>query len=185
MKGHAMITLQRITTADAELYHYVENLLVQSFPDNEYRPLEQLRDYTDHKKAFCNNVILHENNPIGLLTYWDFGTYCYIEHFAIDTRQRNGGYGRESLQLLCRLLERPVVLEVEMPDNELAERRIRFYQRQDFRLWTKPYKQPPYKAGDSFLPMYLMAYGNLQAERDFESVVSDIHREVYNCTAPC
>ena len=44
-----MIKLQRITTADTDLYSYMEELMIQSFPSKEYRELEELRKYTDTK----------------------------------------------------------------------------------------------------------------------------------------
>ena len=87
-----MIRLQRITTADTDLYSYMKKLMTQSFPSEEYRELEELRKYTDTKTHFYNNIIFHNNTPVGLITYWDFGHFYYIEHFAIDPAQRNGGY---------------------------------------------------------------------------------------------
>ena len=174
-----MIRLQPITTADSTLYDYMERLLTASFPPEEYRTQEALRDYTDNKSAFCNQVILHDETPIGLLTYWDFGRFCYIEHFAIDPTLRNGGYGRQALLQFRQQVQRPIVLEAEEPVEEIARRRIRFYQRLDFQLWKQPYRQPPYNLGDAFLPMRLMAYGDLLGERDYEQVKQTIYREVY------
>ena len=142
-----MIRLQRITTADTDLYSYMEKLMTQSFPSEEYRELEELRKYTDTKTHFYNNIIFHNNTPVGLITYWDFGHFYYIEHFAIDPAQRNG---------------------------------INFYQRQGFSLWEKPYQQPPYKTGDNYLPMLIMAYGDIECGKDFDSVKEHIYREVYN-----
>lgn len=174
-----MIRLQPITTADSTFYDYMECLLTASFPPEEYRTLEALRDYTDNKSAFCNQVILHDETPIGLLTYWDFESFCYIEHFAIDPTLRNGGYGRQALQQFRQQVQRPIVLEAEEPVEEIARRRIRFYQRLDFQLWGQSYWQPPYKPGDAFLPMRLMACGDLLGERDYELVKQTIYREVY------
>ena len=97
-----MIRLQRITTADADWYRFMEELMVQSFPPEEYRPLEQLRLYTDTKPAFYNNIVLEsDDTPVGFFTYWDFGTFCYGEHFAIDPARRNGGYGARVIERLC------------------------------------------------------------------------------------
>ena len=56
-----MIRLQRITTADTDLYSYMEKLMTQSFPSEEYRELEELRKYTDTKTHFYNNIIFHNN----------------------------------------------------------------------------------------------------------------------------
>ena len=69
----------------------MEQLLVASFPTDEYRALEEEREYTDLKEIFYNNIILSDGAPIGLITYWDFGQFYYVEHFAIDPAQRNGG----------------------------------------------------------------------------------------------
>ena len=112
--------------------------------------------------------------------YREFDDFYYVEHFAIDPTLRNGGYGKKTLDYLCKKLDRPIVLEVEMPVEEMAKRRINFYQRQGFILWEKEYKQPPYKPGDNFLPMYLMVFGNLQCKQDFEMIKNKIHKEVYN-----
>lgn len=175
-----MIKLQRITTQDVSLYTYMEQLMTTSFPSEEYRPLEELRHYTDNKPHFYCNIILHHDIPVGFITYWNFGHFYYVEHFAIDPSQRNGGHGKNVLNHLCQQINKPIVLEVEMPEEEIAVRRINFYKRQGFDLWEKPYMQPPYKAGDDYLPMLLMAYGNLKCEQDFEQVKDRIHQEVYN-----
>jgi hypothetical protein len=71
-------------------------------------------------------------------------------------------------------------LEVEIPEEEMAKRRINFYQRQGFSLWEKPYQQPPYKAGDNYLPMLIMAYGDIECGKDFDLVKEHIYCEVYN-----
>lgn len=175
-----MIRLQRITTADTTLYSYMEQLMITSFPPEEYRELEELRKYTDTKSHFHNNIIFHNDIPVGFITYWNFGSFYYVEHFAIDPAQRNGGHGKNVLNHLCQLLEHPIILEVEAPDEEMSRRRINFYQRHGFSLWETPYKQPPYKAGDNYLPMFLMAYGDLQSEKDYDTVKGHIYREVYN-----
>ena len=47
-----MVKFQRITTKDTALYNYMERLMTASFPSEEYRPLEELRNYTDTKPIF-------------------------------------------------------------------------------------------------------------------------------------
>ena len=47
-----MIKFQRITTTDAALYKYMEQLMTASFPSEEYRPLEELRNYTVANRIF-------------------------------------------------------------------------------------------------------------------------------------
>lgn len=181
-----MIRLQPISTSDFQHYKFMEELLIDSFPPEEYRQLDELREYTDRTGNFHNNIIFDDDLPVGFITYWDFDRFYYVEHFATNPALRNGGYGRRTLEYLCNHLQLPVVLEVERPaeDTEgmaedMARRRISFYQRQGFVLWEKDYYQPPYKPGDDFLPMYLMVHGNLDPEKDYEDIRHKLHTVVY------
>ena len=92
-----MIRLQPISTSDLQHYKFMEELLVDSFPPEEYRQLEQLREFTDRTGNFHNNIIFDDDLPIGFITYWDFGNFYYVEHFATNPALRNGGYGKRTL----------------------------------------------------------------------------------------
>lgn len=174
-----MIKFCPITTSNMQHYKFMEELLIESFPPEEYRQLDKLREYTDKKNNFVNNIIFNDELPIGFITYWDLDNFYYIEHFATNKALRNGGYGKLSIEHFCHLSDRPIVLEVEKPKNEMAKRRINFYQRQGFKLWHKEYFQPPYKEEDHNIPMYLMVYGNLNEKTDYEEVKTQIHNIVY------
>lgn len=174
-----MIRIQPIHTSDLQHYRFMEELLISAFPPEEYRQLEDLREYTDRKGAFSNNIIFEDDTPIGFITYWEFKRFYYIEHFAINPALRNGGYGKRTLDYLCNYLQRPIVLEVEKPTEDMAKRRIAFYQRQGFVLWEREYYQPPYKPGDPSLPMYLMVHGHLDCQKDFDEIRNTIYQEVY------
>ena len=132
-----MIRFQPITTSDVQHYKFMEELLVESFPPEEYRELEHLREYTDRIGNFHNNIIFDDDLPIGFITYWDFDEFYYVEHFATNPALRNGGYGKRTLEHLCEFLKRPIVLEVERPVEEMAKRRINFYQRHDLHCGKK------------------------------------------------
>lgn len=176
-----MIEIERIKTSDEEYYNYMEKLLTASFPADEYRDLNELREYTDNRANFYNNIIFYNKVPVGFVTYWFFGSFYYIEHFAIDPEKRNGGYGQKLLAYLTDKFQAPTVLEVEHPNEEIAVRRINFYKRQGYVLWENDYLQPPYKEGYNSLPMYIMAKGNLNMNEHYEQVKSTIYKEVYNC----
>lgn len=174
-----MIRLQRIKTSDVEGYTYMERLMVASFPEDEYRDLVDLRKYTDTLPHFYNNLILDNEMPVGFISYWFLDDFYYVEHFAIDPDKRNGGYGRRLLAQLKEELSLPIVLEVELPNEEMAQRRIHFYERQHFTLWENEYFQPPYKPIYRPLPMLLMVNGEMDAEKDFEKIKKKLFQEVY------
>lgn len=177
------ISLRRITDTTDSDYAFMEQLITQAFPREEYRDLAELRRLTESSPLFHNNIIIDEKRggiPVGLITFWKLPGFYYLEHFATSPEARNGGIGARTLRTLTDLLGgEPMVLEVEEPTGELEQRRIGFYTREGFRFWEKDYLQPPYREGDGFLRLYLMAKGRLDPERDFPAVRDAIHREVY------
>lgn len=176
-----MIQLQEIKTTH-EHYPFMEKLLETAFPLQERRDSEQQRKNTDENPLFHNVLITDDNKPVGLLTYWDFESFAYIEHFAIDNRLRNGGYGSKALDAFKRLISKPIVLEAEEPTDEITCRRICFYQRQGFVMQEVPYLQPPYRPNDEWFPLKLMTYGTIDMEKEYFTLKNKIYREVYcNC----
>lgn len=174
-----MIEIKQVKTQDEVNYAFVEKLMHTAFPQEERRDTVQQREYSDNNPLFCNNIILENNTPIGMISYWTMGDFYYIEHFAIDPTLRNGGYGKRVLEVIKQQLQGPIVLEVEEPNDEMSTRRINFYKRLGFVLHEKTYMQPPYRAGDSGLPMFLMTYGVIDMNSDFERVKNSLYKEVY------
>jgi hypothetical protein len=79
-----LIRLQPISTSDLQHYNSWKSFLIDSFPPEEYRQLEQLREYTDRTGNFYNNIIFDDDLPVGFITYWDFDSFYYV-----DTLQPN------------------------------------------------------------------------------------------------
>lgn len=186
-----MFTLREIHTSDA-VYPWLERLWLASFPRNERRDTDAQRYNTDMRTNFHCLLAEDDGKPVGFITYWHFGDFCYGEHLATDPACRNKGYGAQILSTLNAKLSplntqlsphnapMPFVLEVEMPTDDLARRRIAFYKRNGFTLWDRyAYIQPPYRPADKPLPMLLMAWGNIDPAQRFPYVKATIHRHVY------
>ncbi len=173
-----MIQIKQIYTSEKADYLFAEKLFISAFPKEERRDVSLQREYTDFNKLFHNNLLLVNQEPVGFISYWNFEDFLYIEHFAIDETKRNGGYGRKVLEHLEKNTKLPIVLEVELPENEISKRRIEFYQRQGFKLVKETYYQPPYRKEDNYLPMMIM----MNADSDtvsFEHIKSTLYKKVY------
>lgn len=174
-----MLTLRPITTTDRH-YDFVEALFLSSFPADERRDLPDQRDNIDNNPDFTLLLAEDDGKPIGFFTLWNFGDFCYCEHFAIDSVSRNKGYGSKTLRLILNNLRNPLVLEVELPDNDLSRRRIDFYRRNGFTLLDKyHYVQPPYRIGGTQLPLHLMIYNPQGSTVDISKITATIHNKVY------
>lgn len=175
----ACVPVERTTDP---LLDRVEQTYIDSFPLGERRDFALVRDLmaTD---VFHVYVLLRDGQYAGFITAWQWDDFAYVEHFAIDESARNGGIGREALTQFLDRLPTPVVLEVEMPTDEMSCRRIGFYQRLGFVLDDHDYRQPPYRPGESWLDMRFMAYGNLDLKKEFETIKQRIYRQVYGMNA--
>ena len=92
---------------------------------------------------------------------------------------RNHGCGTQVLKAWLEAKGKPVVLEVELPADDLTRRRVGFYERNGFVLHKDfDYLQPPYKPGDDELPLKLMPHGECGLPLDTGATI--IKREVYD-----
>lgn len=176
------MTIKFLNIESASECQFVEDLYITAFPPEERRPLYKLYSlYNREDSPYNIEVIEEENKIVGFITYWDFEDYIYVEHFSISDKYRNGGFGKRSLlEFMAKMNHRPLVLEVELDTDEMAKRRIGFYQRLGFTLWDQlPYIQPPYLEGGMSLPMYLMSANGLDVAAHFEEIKDTLYRKVY------
>lgn len=179
MTANNDIAIRRIST-EGELWH-AEKLYLESFPLPERRETREWIEYTWNKPEFHNNVILQGESIVGFISYWEFPGFVYVEHFAMSKAVRGRGLGGKALDLLLRKYnsEKPIVLEVEMPADEVSKRRIDFYRRHGFCLRPEQYFQPPYRKGGDTLEMKIMVHALKPASFSFGTTVSTLRKEVY------
>ncbi|MDL2221541.1 GNAT family N-acetyltransferase [Parabacteroides sp. OttesenSCG-928-N08] len=178
MKEREDIVSVAVGVDDAGWLQLVEKTYVDSFPADERRDFSLVCDLLRENASFRMYVLLVEEQYVGFITTWQFDAFDYWEHFAIDASARNKGLGGRALTAFLKESPRPVVLEVELPLDEMSRRRIGFYERLGFRLDDHEYIQPPYPGGSS-LEMRLMTYGEIDLNVSYETVRQQIHREVY------
>ena len=141
-----------------EIYQIMEN----SFPQDERRPYNEQR------------------HLLGFLAIWDTPSLCFIEHFAVNPLYRNQGLGASMLQELIDHQSKQICLEVELPETELAIRRIHFYERNGLYLNSYSYTQPALSAGQQAIPLYLMTSGHTLEPSEFATIQKEIMQYVYH-----
>ena len=165
--------LQRINETNfPEIYRIMQ----ASFSDDEYRP------YDEQLTLFEEPEYRIYYMPAGFLAVWEFESFIYIEHFAVDPALRNSGTGSAMLQELVKQYQKPICLEVELPEDELTRRRIGFYERNGFVFNEYPYIQPPISKGKSPVPLRIMTYGSAITQDTFEEMKRVLYQRVYKCT---
>ncbi len=155
-------------------------LYENAFPEVERRPTSIWLDMRNKESDFRIDGIYLGERCTGFIAYWLFGGFAYVEHFAVDGSCRGQGTGSQTLALLRgRVGQKPVVLEVELPKNDTARRRIAFYERNGYTLLPDAYVQPPYRPGGESLPMKLMCSDDAFGRNCGKEIAATLHRRVY------
>ena len=145
MELNQLIVCKQLNDANDSVLNLVEKTYTDSFPREERRDFPLVKELIRSNPYFKIYILTKSGQYVGFISAWTFGTYTYAEHFAIEPAYRNGGIGAEALRQFLAAVNSPVVLEVEMPTDEMSKRRIGFYQRQGFVLDDHVYFQPPYR----------------------------------------
>ncbi|WP_317856170.1 GNAT family N-acetyltransferase [Chakrabartyella piscis] len=162
-----------------EQFELVYPILEDSFPVEELRTKENQRSLLD-KPEYTLCAIKGENGVVqGVAAYWELDDFLYIDHLAIKKEARNGGIGGKRFMELIAQIGKPVVLEVELPEGELEQRRIAFYERLGFFYNDYPYLQPPMREGDEMFPLRYMTYPDKIDEITYERYKRNIYKVAY------
>lgn len=160
-------------------------LMAASFPPDEYRTYEEQRKLFENPH-YTVYGLRDGGTLVAMIVVWEFDDLVFFENFAVDARYRNGGIGGRMLSDIVGQTDKTVCLEVELPETELAKRRIGFYERHGFVVNPYPYVMPALSPKTGPLPLWVMTYGRAVDETTFSHIKDTLYREVYGCgdTAP-
>lgn len=147
----------------------------KTFPADERRDENQFLSLIEKPNCYIFGV-KNEDDLAGYVILWKCENFHFLEHFEVFEEFRNLKLGS---QILAELMEKfgNLILESEPSDlNEMAERRINFYERNGFSIISEDYIQPSYGEGKNSLKLFLMS--NFEVE-NLEKTIEEIHALVY------
>jgi len=153
-----------------------------AFPDVERREWNQLLELLDNKQFHLNEIYDHQKF-LGFISIWNLTEFNFVEHFAIRDAEQGKGYGSQTIEQVLAINPAPVILEVEEPITEVAQKRISFYERLNFKVNDFNYFQPPYSIEKSSVKMLLMSHPTKINPEAFEKIKDRIHNGVYGYKA--
>lgn len=159
-------------------FEVIKNLYLTAFPPNERREFDELKKqiYNDE----CNvNLILIGEKVAGLIIFWNFNEFVFLEHFAIEPDLRGLGIGEKTLAEIKTLYQKTVILETELPNDELSLRRIRFYERNGFHKLSRTYFQPSYGSNKPEIELKLMSTNVDLPTETLDKYILQIREKVY------
>lgn len=159
------------------LYPAFKELYVISFPVFEQRTEEQqdkaflCPEY--HLMAYTENGIF-----IGFICYWEFNTYIYIEHFAINQSLRGKGHGSLLLSGFIKENSKIILLEIDPIIDDLSAARLRFYQKCGFNLNKFAHIHPPYRENRNGHPLLVLTTERKITTNEYGQFYDDLSNRI-------
>lgn len=169
----------RLKNISDDYFYKAWELYEDAFPMQERRLLDA-QIVVMKKVNYHFDLIIDNKQLIGFLLWWNFETYRYVDHFATAIHQRNKGFGKLILENFMKINDKPILLEVELPNSTIDQRRIKFYERIGFKLNQHYYEVPPLKKGQPPLELLLMSYPDYLSTKDVEQFIEKCHPIIFN-----
>jgi len=154
-------------------------LMEASFPENERRTYAGQKELLADQYYRLITETDNHNQIVAFLAAWEFPLFRFVEHIAVDPIMRGSGMGGKMMTKYMEESKKTILLEVEYPDTELAQRRIGFYERLGFHLNPFEYVQPPLQNGQDDLPLKLMSYPQPLTDDEFILYRESLYKNVY------
>lgn len=133
----------RITSTSHPNWEEAWYIYQNSFPIFEQRTLEHQIEAMKDDMFNCR-VYIKEDIVVGILFFWQYDAYRYIEHFAINSQLRGQNYGSEILSEFSKS-NCTTFLEIDLPIDEVSINRLHFYERLGFKMNGYNHVHPPYR----------------------------------------
>lgn len=165
-------------------FNKVYGIMEESFPENELRSrvkMYELLTTKENYSIYCvGSVGRQEKSVIGFIVMWELDDIVFFEKLAVEKHMRGKGLRGLLFDLVVKDIKKPIVMEVEAPNDFKTKRRVNLYQKHKMVYNDYSYLLPPLKQGDNFLPLKLMSYPKPLSHIEFEDITDLIHKEVYN-----
>lgn len=133
-----VMMLVKITKSTDPRIYRVSELYEEAYPIEERTETERLLRMIEDCPEMTFNAIMDENDVFaGMAVVWELGICRYLLYLAVLREKRNLGIGAAALSALQMESPLPIILEVELPSDELKRRRIGFYERNGFHIETE------------------------------------------------
>ena len=176
----SMRKIKKLEFSDFDrIYEIMEN----SFPPDERRTY-------DDQKALLNNpkytvyTFCEQDDILAFMAIWDLDSVAFIEHFAVRRDMRGRNIGSDMLSEIKKILFIPICLEVELPNNDIARRRIEFYKINGMFLNKYDYIQPSMARGREAVELMIMTSKGVIDWDEFQNIRNLLYTYVYDLSLP-
>lgn len=166
------MTFTVIDLKNSDLFYKAWELYETSFPKIERRNINEQKQIQNDSR-YKTYAYLDEDNFVGIVFYWDFDKFRFIEHFAVNPSFRGKSYGSKILESLLNT-SNDVVLEIELISDEISKKRLRFYEKFDFKVNDFKHYQVPFREEQESLELLFLSHGRVLSKDEYEELYSQM-----------
>lgn len=123
----------------------------------------------DSKAYHCVNI-WNKHVYVGLVFYWEWNDFCYIEHFATNSRIWGLNYRQRSLHAFCeKRIGRKIIIETDVPLQRESVEQLVFYEQLGFSANMLEYEKPSYARDAQKMKRILMSRPNVLTEEQYKA----------------
>lgn len=172
-------SFHRISDINDRWYKLFRDIYTISFPVYEQRDeKQQSAAFKDERYHLLVNT---EGEMLRFfVAYWDFGSYVYIEHLAVNPQLRGQNIGSFMLRSFAEKVDKTVLLEIDPIVDSVSEKRFRFYEKLGYKLNPYRHTHPVYKEGYQPHELLVLSLGRLLSEEEYKLFNDDLVGVVMN-----
>lgn len=156
----------------------VSELYIATFPQQERRELIEIYKLISEGEIFIYQIITNKNTIAGFCIFWIFDEFIFVEHLAVNPELRGFGIGEGTISVL-KEQSKILILETELPVDEISKRRIKFYERNGFKLLQREYFQPSYGKTKPEVELKIMCTKADIGDEKLDEYILQIRKKVY------
>lgn len=166
------LKIDNLKNCNEKYFNKAWELYESSFPIEEKRTKDE--QYIILKKENYNpTIFIKDEIVVGILFFWDFDKYIFIEHFAINPLLRSQSYGSIILEYFLSKYKN-CILEIEQIDDEITKKRFNFYKRFDFVINKYKHFQIPFRKDSKKLELLLLSHKNHLTKFEYEDLYTNM-----------
>lgn len=169
--------VHKIANCEDSLYNEFIELYGTSFPIFEQRTEAQQRSAFEDERYNLETYI-EDDKFIGFISYWEFDSYIYIEHLAINSSLRGEGYGSRLLREFAQRSGKMLLLEIDPIVDEISAKRLRFYEHNGFVANIHTHRHPPYRESFEGHQLIVLTTEREINKAEYEQFSSDLKEVV-------
>lgn len=172
------IRLNKIS--ESQQLESIRELFLSAFPAKERREFEDFRLQLAFNDCQVYQIFTERGKLAGFCVLWEFPFFVFLEHFAIEPGMRGLGIGEKTLAEIKVSFQKTIILETELPVDEMSSRRVNFYERNGFHKLNRTYFQPSYGRGKPEIELKLMSTNVDLPVEELDFYIQSIRKKVYN-----